>query len=80
MTLTMAPLDLQIKRSVVSEITFSNKISLDQIKTQLRRIKATGKLIVNVSQGGVNTVYFEARNSLDGQSHVELLFNTPDLP
>ena len=76
----MSPIDTQVKRSVVSEIRFSNRESLEAIKHQLKRIKATGKLTVHVSQGGINAVTFEARNELNGHSHVELIFDTPTLP
>lgn len=76
----MTPVDLKIKRSVVSTINFSNRVSLDHIKHELRKIRATGQLTIHVSQGGINAVVFEARNSLNGNDHVELLFDTPTLP
>jgi hypothetical protein len=71
--------DFSVRRSVVSEIRFSNQESLDSIKSKLRRARATGQLTVHVSQGGINTVTFVAKNDLDGHQHIELLFDTPSL-
>ncbi len=76
----MTPIDLQVKRSVVSEIHFPNRTSLDNIKNQLRKLKATGQLICHVSQGGINAVTFVAKNDLNGSQHIELKFDTPILP
>lgn len=76
----MTPVDLQIKRSVVSRINFPNRVSLDHIKRQLRRIRATGQLTINVSRGGINTVTFVAENDLNGHTNIELQFDTPTIP
>lgn len=76
----MTPIDLQIKRSVVSEIHFPNRIDLDNIKSQLHRIKATGKLTIEVYQGGLTSITFVAKNDLNGHDKIELHFNTPTLP
>lgn len=78
--MTIVPSELKVKRLVLSEITFSNKSIIDSVVKQLRKVRATGKLIVNLSQGGVNSVVFEAKNSIDGHSHIELKFDTPTLP
>jgi hypothetical protein len=62
------------ERSVVSTSSFPAKSSLDAIAKYLRTIRATGKLVVNFSQGGTNSVTFEARHVLNGDDHVELIF------
>lgn len=67
-------LRLEVHRAVVSESRFPNRSSLDSIARHLRSIHATGKLTINFSQGGVNTVTFEARHTLNGTDHVELKF------
>lgn len=73
-------IDLAVKRLVLSVVQFPRKTSLDNIARHIRTIKGTGALIVHFSQGGINAVTFESRNSLDGHNHVELKFNTPTLP
>lgn len=62
------------RRFVVSETSLPTKISLEEIRQQLKRIRATGKLVVNFSQGSANTVTFEARQSINGDDHVEIKF------
>lgn len=76
----MTPVDLQVKRSVVSRIKFPNRVSLDHIRTQLRRLKATGQLTIQCYQGGVTLVTFVAENDLNGHDRVELQFDTPTIP
>lgn len=63
-----------IRRSVVSETRFPNHASLDDIRRLLHGMHATGKLVINMSQGGTSSVIFEARHTLNGDDHVELLF------
>lgn len=70
----MQALRREVKRAVVSESRFPNKISLDSIAKHLRTIHATGKLSVNFSLGGVSDVTFEARYTLNGNDHVEIKF------
>jgi hypothetical protein len=65
---------LVVHREVLSESKFPNKSSLDKIAKHLRSIRATGKLTIHFSQGGVNTVTFEARHTLNGYDHIELKF------
>lgn len=68
------PVVLKVHRAVVSDSKFPNRTSLDLIAKHLRTIRATGTLTVNFSQGGVNTVTFSARNTLNGHDHLELKF------
>jgi hypothetical protein len=65
---------LDIKRSVVSQSRFPNKSSLDIIAKHLHMIGATGKLTIDFSQGGINSVSFEARHSLNGSDKLEIQF------
>lgn len=65
---------IDIKRSVVSQSKFPNKSSLDIIAKHLHVIGATGKLVVDISQGGINSVSFEARHSLNGSDKLEIQF------
>ena len=69
----MSP-DLKIQRSVVSRISFPNKSDLERIRTHMRSVRGTGKLVISFSQGGVNSITFEVSNSLKGHDNVELLF------
>ena len=64
-----------MERAVLSVSRFPAKVSLDDIARHLRAIRATGKLTINFSQGGTNSVTFEARHTLNGSDRVELLFN-----
>lgn len=63
-----------VRRAVVSETRFPNHASLDDIRRTLKSMHATGKLVICMSQGGTNSVSFEARHPLNGDDHVELLF------
>lgn len=68
---------IDIERSVVSRSRYPNKSSLDRIARSLRALHATGKLTINFSQGGVNSVLFEAIHVLNGSDQVELHFHPP---
>lgn len=68
---------IEIKRSVVSVSRFPNKSSIDKLIKSLRTIKARGKLVVHLSDGGITTVQFEASHELNGHDHLELQFAPP---
>jgi hypothetical protein len=70
------PSRLEVHRTVISESRFPNKLNLDTIAKHLRAIRAIGKLTVNFSQGGVSSVTFESRHSLNGSDHVEIRFDS----
>lgn len=70
------PVRLEVHRAVVSESKFPNRTSLDLIAKHLRTIRATGKLTINFSLGGISGVTFEARNTLNGHDHLEIKFES----
>jgi hypothetical protein len=70
----LSELRTEIRRSVLSRSKYPNKSSLDRIANSLRLIHATGKLTINFSQGGVNSVTFEASHDLNGSDRMELQF------
>jgi hypothetical protein len=76
----MTPVDLHIRRSVVSKIKFPNRVSLDHVRQQLRKLHATGTMTLQFYQGGVTLVTFVAENDLNGHDRVELQFDTPIIP
>lgn len=47
-----------IKRIVISEARFSNRVSIDEIIQHLRIARASGKMVITISQGGVNEIVF----------------------
>lgn len=63
----------ETKRLVVSESHFPNKSDYNAIVTYLRGQRTTGKLVINISQGGITTVIFEERQSVGGARKVEFL-------
>lgn len=69
---------IEIRRQVVSVSRFPNNSSLDSLIKHLRSIRARGKLTVNLSQGGINTILFEASHALNGNDHVELQFTVTE--
>ena len=69
---------VDVRRAVVSTSQFPNRTSLDAVSKHLRSIKATGQLVINFSQGGINSVTFEAQHKLNGHDHVELIFDSPE--
>ena len=75
----MSP-DLKTHRSVISRTKFPNRSSLDAIRHHMKSIRGTGRLTVDFSQGGVNSITFEASHMLNGHDHVELLFEGSKAP
>jgi hypothetical protein len=75
----MSP-DIKIQRAVVSRSRWPNKSNLQDIREHMRHIRATGRLVVHFSQGGVNTITFEAESTLNGHDHIELMFDKSDHP
>jgi hypothetical protein len=72
--MTKPELKPDVRRAVISETSFPNSASLDDIRRTLKSMHATGKLVVHMSEGGTSRVIFEARHPLNGDDHVELLF------
>lgn len=60
------------KRSLHSRSTFPNTTSLDAIRNYLKTVKATGQMVVNYSQGGINSIFFEERNDVNGADRIEV--------
>jgi hypothetical protein len=68
---------IEIRRSVVSVSRFHNRSSLDSLVKHLRSIRARGKLTVNLSDGGISAIQFEATYLLNGHDNIEILFESP---
>jgi len=47
----------------VTEIRFSNRMSLDSVRQYLRGLRVTGEIRISVSEGGINDIVFEERKS-----------------
>ena len=67
-----SPVDYDTHRSLLSESRFPCRTNISHILQFLRATKSTGRLIIKISQGGVNTITFEELHPVDGSLAIEI--------